>query len=164
MGQDLSLHSDSTPEGNARGNAKVKGTFSDEELTMRRRVWGVTLILDVFLSLQLGRPSAIFTGPSSPPSALTSTSASTLFTQTVSLARIISRINLHLYSHIGSTDAATTEGANPSTLMTLKNELDVWNQVLPIQFRIAIGHQPSREVIELNMLYHVAVILLYRPL
>jgi hypothetical protein len=49
-------------------------------------------------------------------------------------------------------------------LTTLESELDMWHQSLPIQFRISIGHQPTREVIELNMIYHVAIILLYRPL
>lgn len=52
MGQDLGLHSDSSED-------SVKGKYSAEELAMRRRVWGVTLILGLFLSLQLGRPSAI---------------------------------------------------------------------------------------------------------
>jgi len=45
----------------------------------------------------------------------------------------------------------------------LKADLDMWHEALPVQFRISIGHQPTREVIELNMLYHVAIILLYRP-
>src|ERR1700683_1519829 len=52
MGQDLGLHSDSSED-------SIKWKYSEEELTMRRRVWGVTLILDLFLSLQLGRPSGI---------------------------------------------------------------------------------------------------------
>ncbi|KAF8890044.1 hypothetical protein CPB85DRAFT_263959 [Mucidula mucida] len=32
-----------------------------------------------------------------------------------------------------------------------------------MQFRISLGHQPEQKVLEVNMFYHVAVILLYRP-
>ena len=59
MGQDLGLHLDSTSiddskgKGMGKGKAKEKGEYSMEELGMQRRVWGVTLILNLFLSLQL---------------------------------------------------------------------------------------------------------------
>ncbi|KAF9062985.1 hypothetical protein BDP27DRAFT_1232797 [Rhodocollybia butyracea] len=56
-------------------------------------------------------------------------------------------------------------------LATLRTELDGWLQMLPIQFRVSIGGigfgatgLGTKEVLEVNMLYHVAVILLYRPL
>jgi|ERR1700691_2844944 hypothetical protein len=181
MCQDLGLHSNSTE---AKG--KGKGTYSAEELAMRRRVWGVTLILDILLSLQLGRPSAIVEGHVFSDGTSTTTSPALasirtpilnpdtdtdhpLFSHTVSLSRIISHINLYLYLGFnGPTSMNTNTGGTsrkPSEMLTtLKANLDMWHQALPVQFRISIGHQPTREVIELNMLYHVAIILLYRPL
>jgi hypothetical protein len=180
MGQDLGLHLDSTDGDTSKEQAQTQ--YSVEELAIRRRVWGVTLILDLYISLQLGRPPAVMDGsalfdPYSTPSAVTDTLAFTLnhnadadhllFAYTVSLSRIISRINLYLYLAIsGHPNSKTTRPPNPSSemLKALESELDTWHQSLPAQFRISIGHQPTREVIELNMLYHVAIILLYRPL
>jgi hypothetical protein len=176
MGQDLGLHSDGTPS-----ESKGKGKYSVEELAMRRNVYGVTLILDLFLSLQLGRPSAIvqaqiFSEGSSASypnlaGSLTPTAdpRNTPFAYTVSLCRIVSCINLYLYLGIsGSTNTNANADLSPEMstkiLTSLKAELDIWHQTLPVQFRISIGHQPTREVIELNMLYNVAIILLYRPL
>jgi len=56
VGQDLGLHSDSA---SAVSKGRENGKRSVEELAVRRRVWGVTFIPDLFLSLQLSRPSAI---------------------------------------------------------------------------------------------------------
>jgi hypothetical protein len=185
MAQDLALHSDPS-SGASNGNGT--GKFSVEELSIRRRVWGVTLMLDLFLALQLGRPSAIVDGhvfsdrsiapttSSRPNNAHTSTLALNpdtdpdhpLFSHTISLSRIMSRINLYLYLGFNGPRNTNTNTTPPSQssemLTTLEGELDMWHQSLPIQFRISIGHQPTKEVIELNMLYHVAIILLYRPL
>ena len=46
----------------------------------------------------------------------------------------------------------------------LKNELDSWHHALSMEYRISIGNQARSEVIEVNMLYHMTIILLYRPL
>jgi hypothetical protein len=121
--------------------------------------------------------NTLFDPSSSTPSVVTGTLAFTLkhnvdddhllFAYKVSLSRIISRINLYLYLAIsGHPNSKTTRPPNASSemLKALESELDTWHQSLPAQFRISIGHQPTREVIELNMLYHVAIILLYRPL
>ena len=163
MGQDLELHS--------HGSSQAR--YTSEELQNRRRIWGVVSILDLYLSLQLGRPSAIVDGycdfsntPGttspisqlvSPDSSIPGSSFDTLFGQTVSLCRIISRINFYLYLNLGSKSLS-------DMLVLLKSELDIWHQGLPVQFRISIGHQPTQDVLEVNMLYHIAVILLYRPL
>ena len=174
------MHLDSTDDDAGKEQAQTR--YSVEQLAVRRRVWGVTVLLDLYMSLQLGRPPAVVEGralfdPSSAPSAVTDTLASTLnhnadadhplFAYTVSLSRTISRINLYLYLAIsGHPNSKTTRPPKPSSemLKALESELDTWYQSLPPQFRISIGHQPAREVIELNMLYHVAIILLYRPL
>jgi hypothetical protein len=163
MGQDLELHSTS--------NTHTKET--SEEQQNKRRIWGVVLILDLYLSLQLGRPSAIVDGycdfnstpaQSNPIDQISASGVSSLmlvnesiFAQTVSLCRIISRVNFYLYLGFGSKTSS-------DTLDMLKSELDQWHRGLPVQFRIAIGHQPTQDVLEVNMLYHIAVILLYRPL
>ncbi|KIM91768.1 hypothetical protein PILCRDRAFT_43668, partial [Piloderma croceum F 1598] len=105
MGQDLGLHLDLADDGTGKEQAQTQ--YSVEELAVRRRVWGVTLVLDLHISLQLGRPPAAMDGntlfdPSS-PSAVTDTlnhnadADHLLFAYTVSLSRTISRINLYLY-------------------------------------------------------------------
>jgi hypothetical protein len=160
--------------------------YSADELAMRQRVWGVARVLDLFLSLQLARPPAIIDGHASsclsapatsasgahdPPAPNLTLSADTdtdgsilLFSHTVALGHIISRINLYLYHGFSGHLSAGTLKLSPDILTSLKGELDRWHQSLPMPFRISIGHQPTREVIELHMLYNVAIILLYRPL
>jgi len=143
--------------------------------TIRRRVWGVVCILDLLLSLQLGRPSAIFdahwaseipvTPPPPPDAGLPSsletsvTATPQYFAYTSSLCLIISRINYQLYL---STPA--NEDQNIERLESLRRELDNWREALPSELRISIGHQASLPVLDVNLLYHVAIILLYRPL
>jgi len=180
MGQDLGMHSDSTVSSRT-GNWQENEKYSLEELRMRQRVWGVTQILDLFLSLQLGRPPGIVDRQMFsdwPSYTLTSTSAtapnlifnpecsSMVFAHIISVSRIISRINRYLYLGFSGYSGSNTTGLDKSSgiLVTLAGELDMWHQSLPVELRISIGHQPTREVIELNMLYHVAIILLYRPL
>jgi hypothetical protein len=174
MGQDLGLHLDSSED-------SVQWKYSAEELTMRRRVWGVTLILDLFLSLQLSQPSAIVDShlfsdrmPTVTPSpTLTDTPTAILnlndinnllFAHMVSLSHMIFCINLYLFLGFGRDTKSIASGKSTKTLTLLKSELNMWHQVLLVQFRILICHQPMREVIKLNMLYHIAVILLHRPL
>lgn len=141
---------------------------------MRRRVWGVVCILDLLLALQLGRPSAIFDAhwaseiPLSPapppdvghPASLETPATPTpqFFAYTASLCLIISRINYQLYLN-----APNGEDESLRRLESLKRELDMWHERLPSNLRIAIGHQASLPVLDVNLLYHVAIILLYRP-
>ncbi len=145
MGQELDLHMP----------PPSKSRLSPEEIQVRQNVWGVCLLLDLLLSLQLGKPPAVADSLRSPP-VLPSPQSQSLFAHTYTLCHIVSRINLHLY--FGFTPSA------PTALATLKKELDLWQQTLPMQFRISLGHQPEQKVLEVNMFYHVAVILLYRPL
>lgn len=193
MGQELELNVDNTH------TAASKLRYPPEEMHTRRNVWGVAVVLDLFLSLQLGRPPAIVDSlRTSPPHilhppqphdlgslsflpGLTLAPPDSLFACTYSLCQIISRINLQLYlgfnphekSLNGTAMAAVPpslqqqQGRDDAKLMSLhllRNELDLWHQGLPHQFRISIGHPPEREVLEVNMFYHVAIILLYRPL
>ncbi|KAF9042780.1 hypothetical protein BDZ89DRAFT_1128393 [Hymenopellis radicata] len=144
MGQELDLHMP----------PPSKSRLSPEEIQVRQSVWGVCLLLDLLLSLQLGKPPAVADSLRSPP-VLPSPQSQSLFAHTYNLCHIVSRINLHLY--FGFTPSA------PTALATLKQELDSWQQTLPMQFRISLGHQPEQKVLEINMFYHVAVILLYRP-
>jgi len=72
---------------------------------------------------------------------------------------IISRINYQLYL---STPA--NEDQNVERLEILRRELDKWREALPSELRVSIGHQASLPVLDVNLLYHVAIILLYRPL
>jgi len=123
--------------------------------------------------LQLGQPSAIVDSLRVPISSSQSnsnlnsslsfgipTEPQPLFMHTVSLCQIISRIKFYFYLGFGHSDPQS----QLDKLTMLQGELDQWHHALPLQFRISIGHQPEREVLEVNMLYHVAIILLYRPL
>ncbi|KAF5390979.1 hypothetical protein D9757_004004 [Collybiopsis confluens] len=115
--------------------------------------------------------------PQSPPS---------LFAYSYSLFRLMSKIHFWMYLGYGpnrqgaSLISSTLPGISLATemsenslqakLATLRVELDNWLQGLPIQFRVSIGGLGfggtgvvAKEVLEINMYYHVAVILLYRP-
>jgi len=167
MGQELGLHHDlsSSPPSNAK--------YTLDEQRIRRNVWGVVLILDLFLSpptwttIRDSRQSPgsyiIFSKQQQPNSSLSfgiPTEPQPLFMHTVSLCQIISRINFYFYLGFGHSDPQS----QLDKLTMLQGELDQWHHALPLQFRISIGHQPEREVLEVNMLYHVPIILLYRPL
>jgi Fungal specific transcription factor domain len=136
VGQDLGLHSDSA---SAVSKGRENGKRSVEELAIRRRVWGVTFILDLFLSLQLSRPSAIvdalffFDCPTAPTSS--------------SWLSCTSRINSTLYLGFSRHHTENTAEHSLEILTRPKNELDIWHQSLPMQFGISIGHQPMRGVI-----------------
>ncbi|KAF8634763.1 hypothetical protein AX15_000726 [Amanita polypyramis BW_CC] len=157
IGQDMDLNGDLP-------TTYLKKNFPLEEIRLRRNIWSVSLMLDLFLSLQLGRPPASF-------DCLHSTSTDTheseytnhpvpIFLYAVSLCRIISRINLHLYLDYSTPNMH----CQMEKLNALRDELETWYQFLPAQYRVGIGHQADRTVLELNMLHHVAIILLYRPL
>jgi len=158
MGQDLQLHEEPN-------NSVLQLTTQDSEL--RQNIWGVCLILDLLLSLQMGRPPANFdslktslnTVPRPCPLDV-DVDTTPPFAYAVSLCRIISMINFHLY--LGY--PLPTAQSSPEKLLHLRTELDMWHHSLPVQYRISIGHQPRREVLEINMLYHVAIIILYRPM
>lgn len=158
MAQDLQMH-----EGT--NDSTLQLTTPDAQL--RQNIWGVCIILDLLLSLQMGKPPATFdalkdslttTARSHPPEI--DINPSPPFAYAVSLCRVISMINFHLY--LGYTSSPTP--SSPEKLSHLRTELDMWHHSLPMQYRISIGHQPRREVLEINMLYHVAIILLYRPI
>lgn len=158
MAQDLQLDEDLN-DGNMQSLS--------EEAKLRRNVWGVCIILDLLLSLQMGRPPAtsdalkgqLAVGSRSRPPDV-DLNPSPPFAYAVSLCRVISMINFHLYLGYPSSTAQTP----PEKLSRLRTELDMWHHSLPMQYRISIGHQPRRDVLEINMLYHVAIILLYRPM
>ncbi|KXN85631.1 Nitrogen assimilation transcription factor nirA [Leucoagaricus sp. SymC.cos] len=158
MAQDLQLHEES----NDRALQ-----LTAEENQLRRNVWGVCVILDLLLSLQMGRPPATsdalkgtLSVQSRPRPPDIDINPSPPFTYAVSLCRVISLINFHLYLGYPSSTAQSP----PDKLSHLRTELDMWHHSLPMQYRISIGHQPRRDVLEINMLYHVAIILLYRPI
>lgn len=159
MAQDLQLHE--YPSSNEALQTPP------EEAQLRRNVWGVCVILDLLLSLQMGRPPAnsdalkgslAVASRTRPPDV--DVNPSPPFTYAVSLCRVIAMINFHLYLGYPSPAAQTP----PDKVSHLRTELDMWHHSLPMQYRISIGHQPRRDVLEINMLYHVAIILLYRPM
>jgi hypothetical protein len=166
MSMDLGLHL----------NSSAWVDVPEEVKNMRRRVWGVVCILDLLLALQLGRPSAIFdahwaceiplTPPPPPdaghPSSLEThgTASPQFFAYTASLCLIISRINYQLYL----SEPPSSDDEQAARLESLKRELDNWLDQLPANLRISIGHQATLPVLDVNMLYQIAIVLLYRPL
>ena len=169
MSQDLGLHL----------NSSAWVDVPDETKDMRRRVWGVVCILDLLLSLQLGRPSAILdpqwaseipiSVPPAPdagrPESLETfnTPAPHFFAFTASLCLILSHINFQLYLN-PKNDSASGGFLSLDKLTKLKAELDQWYARLPSELRISVGHSASLPALDLNLLYQVAVILMYRPL
>lgn len=158
VGQDMDLNGDLPA-------TYSKKSFPSQEIRLRRSIWNVSLMLDLFLSLQLGRPPASFDCLRSSmtfdtPESEYANHPAPIFLHATALYRTIARINVHLY--LGYDTPAMQ--SQTEKLSTLKEELEKWYQFLPGQYRVVIGHQQDRSVLELNMLYHVAVILLYRPL
>lgn len=158
MAQDMHLHEDANDR---------SAQSQSEEGKLRRNVWGVCTILDLLLSLQMGRPQACSEALKRQVASSRHSRASDVdinplppFTYSVSLCHVISMINFNFYLGYSSTTAQTPS----ELLMQLRSELDLWHHCLPVQYRISIGHQPRRDVLEINMLYHVAIILLYRPM
>ncbi|KAK2467911.1 hypothetical protein APHAL10511_000206 [Amanita phalloides] len=155
VGQDMDLNGDLP-------TTYAKKSFPMEEVRLRRNIWSVSLMLDLFLSLQLGRPPASFDCLHSDTTLSEVTNDDhpvPIFLYAAALCRTIARINLHLYLGYDTPQMQS----QTEKLGTLKHELERWHQLLPTRYQIVIGHQPDRSVLELNMLYHVAVILLYRP-
>ncbi|KAF8326863.1 fungal-specific transcription factor domain-containing protein [Cantharellus anzutake] len=168
MSQDLGLHLSSS--------AWVE--VSDETKDMRCRVWGVVCILDLLLSLQLGRPSVILdaqwateipiSNPPPPdaghPQSLENfnTPAPHFFSHTASLCLVISHINFQLY-HSSKNNSEGDGIPSLDKLAPLKAELDQWHVRLPPELRISMGHSASLPTLDVNLLYHVAIILMYRP-
>ncbi|KAK7049820.1 hypothetical protein VNI00_005250 [Paramarasmius palmivorus] len=178
MGQELQLSSLGT------SSADTLDSLSEEERQQRQNVWAISLVLDMFLSLQLGKAPGVADclreaysvklvtagNPTTNYAHFPPKLPDTVFLHTYELCQIISRINFYLYLGFGPQIRVVT-GASSSDLVSisqeklsiLRTELDMWHQSLPMQYRIAIGHQPERDVLEINMYYHVALILLYRP-
>ncbi|KAF9517571.1 hypothetical protein BS47DRAFT_509147 [Hydnum rufescens UP504] len=164
MSEDLGLHL----------NSSTWVGVPDHVKDTRRRVWGVVCIVDLLISLPLGRPPSILDPqwaseiPISPPpppdvglpGSLETYSTPTphYFAYTASLCLIISRINFQLYLCGNTTEAEKLE-----KLDSLKAELDAWHARLPAALRISIDYPAPLPVLDVNLLYHAALILLYRP-
>ncbi|KIY72301.1 hypothetical protein CYLTODRAFT_323481, partial [Cylindrobasidium torrendii FP15055 ss-10] len=79
-------------------NLAAATRHSPDDVQLRQNVWGVTLILDLVLSLQMGKSPAIADTLRAGP-ILPELLTDELFAQEFTLCHIISRINLHL--HLG---------------------------------------------------------------
>jgi hypothetical protein len=137
----------------------------------RRRVWNCVCILDLLLSLQLGRQPAVRrhdfvdacsdAGDALPTSPLTGSqpqpvvSPNEAFDQNVRLCRIISQLQSRLYLNGKGTEADMND---------LRLELEAWYQALPATCRVSLGHKIPVNTLCLHMTYYAAVVLLYRPL
>jgi Fungal specific transcription factor domain len=165
MSEDLGLHL----------NSSTWVDVPDHVKDTRRRVWGVVCIVDLLISLPLGHPPSILDpqwaseipiSPPPPPDAglpgsleTYSTPTPHYFAYTASLCLIISRINFQLYLCGNTTEAEKLE-----KLHSLRAELDAWHACLPAALRISVDNTAPLPVLDVNLLYHAALILLYRPL
>lgn len=128
------------------------------------KVWGMSFILDLFISLQRRCLSAIHLSRSP-----TFPADNTTFARTLSLYHIISCINGCLYS-----DGNAVTKPSLRDLEELETKLHQWERSLPLHFKIVVepndrelqlgGEETvlGREVIELNILYQFALTLFYR--
>lgn len=162
ISQDLGLHLDQT-----------KGPDSSREVRrIRSSVWAVVCVLDLLLSLQVGKPPAITESyfnepipqddpnkPFSPgwrdPSIPQIADPCPLFAHTVKLCQVISRLQAWLYLN---------KRATRENMVVLRGELEGWHNNLPPAYRVSIGHRPAASILNVHLLYHTAVVLLYRPL
>ncbi|KAM6494889.1 Fungal specific transcription factor domain containing protein [Amanita muscaria] len=159
VGQDMDLNGDS-PSTYGQKN------LPPPEIRLRRNIWRVSFMLDLFLSLHLGRAPALFDGLRSATKynvqqSEYATHPVPTFLHTVALCQTISRIYLHLYLAFNTPGLQTPA----EKLTVLREELESWHRSLPAHYCVAVGNQSEKlDVLELNMLYQVAVILLHHPL
>ncbi|KIL62816.1 hypothetical protein M378DRAFT_80728, partial [Amanita muscaria Koide BX008] len=158
VGQDMDLNGDS-PSTYGQKN------LPPPEIRLRRNIWRVSFMLDLFLSLHLGRAPALFDGLRSATKynvqqSEYATHPVPTFLHTVALCQTISRIYLHLYLAFNTPGLQTPA----EKLTVLREELESWHRSLPAHYCVAVGNQSEKlDVLELNMLYQVAVILLHHP-
>ncbi|KAF8316182.1 hypothetical protein DL93DRAFT_2078476 [Clavulina sp. PMI_390] len=129
-----------------------------------------------------------FTIPPPPDTGLPSsletprTAAPQYFAYTASLCLIVSRINYQLYLSPPQGGTSDEEGEGVKRLESLRSELERWRERLPNDLRVQVasgsgmlmsasgaavvvsGKKGSMPVLDVNLLYYVALILLYRPL
>ncbi|KAJ7628567.1 hypothetical protein FB45DRAFT_40568 [Roridomyces roridus] len=163
---------------------------SERDVAWEKSLWGVAIMMDLFLSIQLGRAPAsaealkpLGTSPSASPSPSVASatvphvmaSAETpiqegdedadavLFTHTKSLVRIVARVHFWVGLDYGSASGAA-ESSNTHEEAThgqLSSELAAWHRALPQRFRVALGgERVPRSVLEMHMLYQVGVVML----
>ncbi len=156
IAQDLELGS--------AAKGKVRSTL---ERYLRWRVWNCVCVLDLMLSLQLGRQPAVrrhdFAGPAidemapSPRSPASSKHHFVLdvFEQKIRLSCLVSQLQSKLYLN---------GNAEEREMLSLRTDLETWYQRLPPTCRVSLGHSMPLDTLVLHMSYYASLVLLYRPL
>nr|GAT58925.1 nitrogen assimilation transcriptional factor nira [Mycena chlorophos] len=173
--------------GNSRSGTSNGGPSSTaidlEDSSWTQNLWGVVSLLDLLLSMQLGRSPGTSDAlrhvcakpntrrpPPSPLLSVTSASANSaqvsadeneepnLFLHTRALLRIVARI--YFYVGLGN---AEPPAPNREAMTTWRAELVAWHDGLPSAFRVALGDgRVPKVVLETHMLYQIALGLLAR--
>ncbi|KAF7313845.1 Nitrogen assimilation transcriptional factor nira [Mycena chlorophos] len=169
--------------GKSRSGTSNRGPSSTaidpEDSSWTKGLWGVVSLLDLLLSMQLGRSpgtsdalrhaSAKSNTPKHPPSPplssmeIASTFADndegpSLFAHTRDLLRIVARI--YFYVGLGYADPPAP---NQDAIDICRAELVAWHDGLPSAFRLTLGgERVPKAVLEAHMLYQIALGLLAR--
>lgn len=136
------------------------GSSRYEELF--RNTWTALGLLDVILSLQLNRPSAIDFSIYGPLHGTDTTPTDrngnhTRPTIDEPLLRLCGYLN-----DVRKMYAAST--LEVSTLGEIREALQNWKRKLPSDFQLHYDEEQTPMVVTMHMIYHVAIVLLHRPL
>lgn len=147
--QDIGLHQ-------ADPNASTGPESHFTSTTQRKRLWTTLCFMDVMLSLQLGRPSAIEFDLEVPDRDLLGSGYGVrAFDHLPGICRLLQEIRRKLY---GARSVTVPE------LDTIKERLQNWKSSLPNDLQGILGEDVPPDVALLLMLYHTAVLLAWRPL
>jgi hypothetical protein len=154
VSQDNGLHALPTQRASAPAGNQYGEIF--------RNTWAALGLLDVTLSLQLNRPTAIdFSLYDQGSSANGSAKDRSSGTTTPSIDEPL----LQLCGHLNDVRKMYAASAQETTkLAEIRDALQNWKRQLPFDFQLHYDEDQSPVVVTMHMIYHVAIVLLHRPL
>jgi hypothetical protein len=146
ISQDLGLHVSSSQ------------TSSGQKDDILRKTWTAIGLLDVMLSLQLNRPTAVdfsvYGLRRTDISRTTKETHSTIDEAILQLCGYLSDVRKMYASSI----------LDVSSLGEIRDGLQLWKRKIPSEFQLHYDEEQSPLVATMHMIYHVAMVLLHRPL
>ncbi|KAJ9125355.1 hypothetical protein QFC22_000315 [Naganishia vaughanmartiniae] len=145
ISQDIGLHVSSNQE----------STGPEDDVL--RKTWTALGLLDVMLSLQLNRPTAVdfsvYGLRRTDTSRTTNTAHSTIDEAILQLCGYLSDVRKMYASSI----------LDVSSLGEIRDGLQHWKRRIPSEFQLHYDEEQSPLVVTMHMIYHVAMVLLHRP-
>ncbi|KAJ9102265.1 hypothetical protein QFC19_004812 [Naganishia cerealis] len=134
---------------------------SGQQEDILRRTWTALGLLDVMLSLQLNRPTAVDFSvyglrktDSTPLDRKSNDTHSTIDEALLRLCGYLSDVRKMYASSI----------LDVSLLSEIRDGLQLWKRKIPSEFQLHYDEEQSPLVVTMHMIYHVAIVLLHRPL